>query len=103
MLFCSTQATLFTHSFNHMFNAFFQSIFAAAPNHINSTCANYVDVDAVTGTARVMFNDGSVYEYTNVSRRAIIKFLMDDARSLGKFINNVLKQQRVNATASLFA
>ena len=33
--------------------------------------------------------------YTNVSRRAIIKFIMDDARSLGKFVNNVLLSNRV--------
>ena len=78
-----------------MFNALFQSIFAGASNHINSTAANYVSVDALNGTARVMFKDGNIYEYTNVSRRAIVKFIHDDARSLGKFINNVLMQQRV--------
>ena len=78
-----------------MFNALFQSIFAGASNHINSTAANYVSVDALNGTARVMFKDGNIYEYTNVSRRAIVKFIHDDARSLGKFINNVLTQQRV--------
>jgi hypothetical protein len=47
------------------------------------------------GTAAVLFNDDSMHTYTNVSRRAIAKFIMDDARSFGKFINNVLKQPRV--------
>ena len=79
-----------------MFNAFFQSILSASTcNFVNSTAADYVSVDAINGTARVMFKDGSIYKYTNVSRRAIVKFIADDARSMGKFINNVLMQQRV--------
>jgi hypothetical protein len=82
-----------------MFNALFQSIFAGAPNHVNSTCADYITVDAINGTARVMYKDGGIYRYTNVSRRAIIQFIMDDARSMGKFINNVLKQQRVSVVS----
>ena len=86
-----------------MFNALFQSVFAVAPNHVNSTCADYINVDAINGTARVMFKNGSIYRYTNVSRRAILKFIHDDARSMGKFVNNVLTQERVNASASLFA
>jgi len=84
-----------------MFNALFQSIFAGAHNHVNSTCADYISVDAINGTARVMFNNGVIYNYTNVSRRAIIKFIHDDARSMGKFVNNVLTQQRVQCKASL--
>ena len=80
-----------------MFNATF-----ITGRDINSTACDAIEVDAIKGTARVMFTDGNIYRYTNVSRRAIIKFIMDDARSLGKFVNNVLKQQRVNATASLF-
>ena len=74
---------------------FFQSIFTMTNNYVASTCADSVHVDAVTGTASVLFNDGSIYRYTNVSRRAIIKFILDDARSLGKFINNVLTADRV--------
>ena len=64
--------------------------------NINSTAAQAIQVDAVKGTATVQFQDFSMYHYKNVSRRAIVKFLMDDARSLGKFINNVLTQQRVS-------
>ena len=77
------------HSFNLiMFSKFYQSIFTQCDNHINSTCADSVHVDAITGTASVLYKDGSIYRYENVSRRAIIKFIMDDARSLGN------KQQR---------
>ena len=80
-----------------MFNKFFQSVFTNTDNYVNSTCADSVYADAVTGTVSVLYKDGAIYNYTNVSRRAIVKFILDDARSLGKFINNVLKAQRVNA------
>jgi len=79
-----------------MLNRFFQSIFTVTDNYVASTAADSVHVDAITGTASVLYKDGSIYHYENVSRRAIIKFILDDARSLGKFINVVLKQSRVN-------
>ena len=81
-----------------MFSRFYQSIFTQCDNYINSTACDSVHVDAITGTASVLYKDGSIYRYENVSRRAIIKFIMDPARSLGKFVNVVLKQQRVDAS-----
>ena len=80
-----------------MFSRFYQSIFTQCDNYINSTACDSVHVDAITGTASVLYKDGSIYRYENVSRRAIIKFIMDPARSLGKFVNVVLKQTRVDA------
>ena len=74
-----------------MFNKFFQSVFTNCDNYVNSTACDSIHVNAITGTASVLYKDGGIYNYTNVSRRAIIKFIMDDARSMGKFINNVLK------------
>ena len=74
---------------------FFQSIFTNCDTYVNSTAADSISVDVVSGTASVLYKDGSIYRYSHVSRRAILKFIMDDARSLGKFINNVLKQSRV--------
>ena len=87
-----------------MFNKFFQSVFTNCDSYINSTACDSIHVDAMTGTASVLYKDGSVYRYTNVSRRAIAKFIMDPARSLGKFVNVVLKQPRVASTThgSLF-
>ena len=86
---------LFTQFIMSMFSRFFQSIFTNTDNYVPSTAVDSVHVDAITGTASVLYKDGSIYRYSNVSRRAIIKFILDDARSLGKFINVVLKQQRV--------
>ena len=85
-----------------MFNALYQSVFAGSATTVNSTCADWVSVDAITGTARVGFKNGAMYDYTNVSRRAIIKFIIDDARSLGKFVNNVLSQSRVKCSGELY-
>ena len=70
-------------------------------NYVPSTCADSVHVDVITGTASVLFNDGNIYRYTNVSRRAIIKFIIDDAKSLGKFVNNVLLTNRVRCESRL--
>lgn len=47
------------------------------------------------GVVTVWYSDDTNYRYTNVSRRAIFKFIIDDARSLGKFVNNVLKCNEV--------
>ena len=80
-----------------MFNKFFQSVFTQCDNYVPSTAVDSVHVDAISGTASVLYKDGAIYRYTNVSRRAIVKFILDDARSLGKFINNVLKAERVDA------
>ena len=81
-----------------MFEKFFQSVFTDCDNYINSTCADSVYADAINGSVSVLYKDGSIYRYENVSRRAIVKFIMDPARSLGKFVNVVLKQQRVDAS-----
>ena len=84
-----------------MFNKFFQSIFTNSDNYIASTACDSIHVDVLTGTARVMFKDDNrpqIYEYTNVSRRAIMNFMRDDARSLGKFVNNVLTDKRVQVS-----
>ena len=84
-----------------MFNNFYQSVFPNTNTYVNSTACDSVHVDAVSGTASVLYKDGSIYSYTNVSRRAIIKFILDPARSLGKFVNVVLKQPRVACIWSL--
>ena len=81
-----------------MFSRFFQSIFTQCDNHVNSTACDSIHVDAIAGTASVLYKDGSLYSYKNVSRRAIIKFIMDDARSMGKFVNNVLTDKRVQVS-----
>ena len=65
----------------------------------NSTCSDGVAVDLLTGTASVLFANGSVYNYTNVSRRAIANLLLNRNMSLGFWINDNLKvNKRVSFT-----
>ena len=78
-----------------MFNNFYQSIFTNCDNYVNSTACDSIHVDAISGTASVMYKNGDIYSYTNVSRRDIIKFMIDKSKSLGKFVNNVLLTDRV--------
>jgi hypothetical protein len=84
-------------AFDYLFQ-FIMSLFVHRGN-INSTCVNIMRVSLLNGTATAQLKDGSVYHYTNVSRRAIAKFLMDDARSLGKFFNYVCQAARTKCTA----
>ena len=73
----------------------FQSITNVGDSFVNSTCVQLMNTNVLRGTVDVLFNDDSIYHYSNVSRRDIFKFQLDKSRSLGKFVNNVLTQSRV--------
>ena len=64
----------------------------------SSSCVDAITVDAINGTAVVLYKNGSVYDYTNVSRRSILNFIMNECASLGFFVNNILKDSRVAVT-----
>ena len=57
----------------------------------SSSCVDRISVDVINGTCTVVYKDGSVYDYTNVSRRALFNLLNNENASLGFFINNSLK------------
>ena len=80
---------------NLMHGAFFQSIFTNCDNYVSSTAITSVHLDVITGTVAVLYNNDLMYRYTNVSRRAILKFILDDARSLGRFVNTYCKADGV--------
>ena len=81
----------------HPTSAFFQSMFTNADNYLSSNIATGIHLDAIAGTANVMFlDDDPMYRYSNISRDAIAEFITDDARSMDEFINTVLKSD--NAT-----
>ena len=49
------------------------------------------------GKVTVMFKDGHIYEYVNVSRRAILNVLTNAKVSLGKWVNkNLINNDRVS-------
>ena len=65
----------------------------------NSTCSDGIAVDIIAGTASVLFSNGAVYEYTNVSRRAIANLLLNRNISLGFWINeNCVNALRATGT-----
>ena len=65
----------------------------------NSSCADGVAVDILSGTASVLFANGAVYDYTNVSRRAIANLMLNPNISLGFWINaNLVDSKRVEYT-----
>lgn len=62
-----------------------------------SDCCDGVAVDIINGTASVLYTNGSVYNYTNVSRRAIANLMFNPNISLGFWINaNLINKKRVS-------
>ena len=70
-----------------MFNKLFNNIVV---RHGHSDCAEYIIANVADGVARVVYKNGNVYEYTNVSRRALLNLVMNDNISLGRWINDCL-------------
>ncbi len=52
-----------------------------------SAAAEFVHVDLLRGVATVSFKGGDMYEYKNVSRRAIASLMANPNMSLGFWIN----------------
>ena len=55
-----------------------------------SAAAQFVHVDLLRGVAIVSFKNGNMYEYKNVSRRAIASLMANPNMSLGFWINHNL-------------
>ena len=56
----------------------------------SSSAIQSLEVDALKGLALVKFKNGSEYEYSNVSKLAIINVLFNEDVSLGFWVNNNL-------------
>lgn len=62
--------------------------------HGHSDCADYVVANVKDGVAVVRFTNGTIYKYTNVSRRALVNLVANTNISLGRWINaNLLFNQ----------
>ncbi len=55
-----------------------------------SSSANWIIADVLGGTCIVQYANGRIYEYTNVSRRALFSLINNENVSLELFINNSL-------------
>ena len=63
----------------------------------SSDCCDGISVDIINGSVSVLYTNGSVYNYTNVSRRAILNLMLNPNMSLGFWINaNLIDSKRVS-------
>lgn len=66
-----------------------------------SSFIDYICSDLLRGRVTVYLKDGSRYQYTNVSRRAILNLQLQPNISLGFWFNhNIIDDVRVNAQRS---
>jgi hypothetical protein len=56
----------------------------------SSDCVERMVVDPLRAVVQVAYRKGSIYEYTCVSRRAILNLLMNPNMSLGFWVNDNL-------------
>ena len=63
------------------------SMYITVPYRSSSAIKN-LQVDALNSKALCTFTNGKVYEYENVSKRAIINVLFNPDVSLGFWVNN---------------
>ena len=56
----------------------------------SSSTARYIEVDFLNKECTVCYKNGSIYTYSNVSRRAMLNLLLNKTISLGFWINNNL-------------
>ena len=64
-----------------------------------SAACQFVHVDLLRGVATVSFKNGNMYEYKNVSRRAIASLMANPNMSLGFWVNhNLLDTKRTSYT-----
>ena len=62
-----------------------------------SAACQFVHVDLLRGVATVSFKNGNMYEYKNVSRRAIASLMANPNMSLGFWVNhNLLDSKRTS-------
>ena len=61
--------------------------FTMVVSNRTSSAVRSIDADILRGAVNVEFNNGSVYEFINVSRRAIANLLLQPNMSLGFWVN----------------
>ena len=60
-------------------------------NSTDSDCVNNIFVNPITRTATVEFRDESIYEYTGVPFKALLRWaVMSPADSVGEWVNEYL-------------
>ena len=65
-------------------------MFNFIPSFRSSSAVKSISVNPILGTANVVYANGCAYDYTNVSRRAILNLMANPNMSLGFWINENL-------------
>ena len=79
---------LLIHSF--MYNFINKFINNQVVRHGHSDCATFIIANVADATCTVRYTNGSTYRYTNVSRRALAKLVLQRNISVGRWINDNL-------------
>ena len=74
---------------SHCSHCFIHFMFTYSATRTSAAC-QFVHVDLLRGVATVSFNNGHMYEYKNVSRRAIVSLMANPNMSLGFWVNHNL-------------
>ena len=86
---CKVPALPLRHQGRIQLFTFIHSMFIQIPCR-TSDCVEVMYVDPINAIVQVAYAKGNIYEYTHVSRRAIINLLMNPNMSLGFWVNNNL-------------
>jgi len=73
---------------SHLFTCYYY-MFINIPCR-TSDCVERMVVDPLRAVVQVAYRKGSIYEYTHVSRRAILNLLLNPNMSLGFWVNDNL-------------
>lgn len=100
MSLCTTTVDVYLEGI-YPFNVDFPVYFTLTHSHMiftsSSNCCDVLFTNLLKGSATVYFKNGSVFEYTNVSRRAIANLMINPNMSLGFWINsNLINKVRTN-------
>ena len=67
-----------------------------------SAAVDCIAVDPLNKVAKVRYNNGHEYTYSNVSRRSIINLMSNKNMSLGFWINKVKRDKKVSCKETGF-
>jgi hypothetical protein len=82
---CSSRGPVIASSRTHLFTCY-HFMFINIPCR-TSDCVERMVVDPVRAVVQVAYRKGNIYEYTCVSRRAILNLLLNPNMSLGFWVN----------------
>ena len=91
----SSRGPVIATSWSHLFTCY-HYMFINIPVR-TSDCVERMVLDPLRAVVQVAYRKGSIYEYTCVSRRAILNLLMNPNMSLGFWVNSINRMVQGNS------